>query len=193
MDTDQCREEISGQLSDPSVYESLYVNPTQAEDALLQGTIDQKLAEYLVVDRPIVPILYTLPKIHKNLNNPPRHPIVLGRGFLFNRVAIFLDCLLRKFAMAALSYTKDTSDFIKSLEAEAAGRPSHCAARGGPPPPAPPFLRHCLEGVQVGESTFLASFDAVSLYTSIEQDKVLPAVDMMLAGSDMVLRNTELG
>ncbi|CAJ0950120.1 unnamed protein product [Ranitomeya imitator] len=126
------------------------------EEALLSGIIDQKLADYLIVEYLIVPILYTLPKIHKDLCNPPRCPIVSGRRSLLNKVAILLDRILPKFAMIAPSYTRDTSDFIRSLE-----------------------------DVRVDESTFLVSFNVVSLYTLIEHERGLFAVHMMLAGSDM--------
>ncbi|CAJ0936993.1 unnamed protein product [Ranitomeya imitator] len=125
MDTAQYVGEIRSQLSDGDVYERLQVNPTQVykleldnmiDEALHDGLIDTKLAKYLKVDHPVVPVLYTLPKIHKDLQRPPGRPIVLGRGSLCNKVAIFLDRLLRKFATSAPSYVRDTSDFIRSLE-----------------------------------------------------------------------------
>ncbi|CAJ0953503.1 unnamed protein product [Ranitomeya imitator] len=165
MDTAQYVGEIRSQLSDTGVYERLQVNPTQGyklelddiiDEAFNDGLIDGKLVKYLKVEHPVVPVLYTLPKIHKDLRRPPGRPIVSGRGSLCNKVAIFLDQLLRRFATSAPSYVRDTSDFIKSLE-----------------------------GVQVEESTWLVSFDVTSLYTSIEHARGLSAVGVALAGSDM--------
>ncbi|CAJ0939422.1 unnamed protein product [Ranitomeya imitator] len=118
MDTAQYLDEIRSQLSDTEVYERLQVNPTQRfkseldtiiEEALNSGLIDAKLAKYLTVEHPVVPVQYTLPKIHKDLQRPPGRPIVSGRGSLCNKVAIFLDHLLRKFAVTTPSYVKDTS------------------------------------------------------------------------------------
>ncbi|CAJ0930579.1 unnamed protein product [Ranitomeya imitator] len=141
INTLQYRKEIMRQSSDCDVYGILSLNSTQRfklelleiiDEALLKGTIDEKLAGHLKFNHPI------------------------GRGSLFNRVAIFLDRLMRKFAMAAPSYTRDTNDFIKSFES-----------------------------IQVNDSTFLVSFNVVSLYNFIEHDKDLAAVDVTLAGSDM--------
>ncbi|CAJ0940184.1 unnamed protein product [Ranitomeya imitator] len=165
MDTSQYVSEIRSQLSDGDLYEKLRVNPVQEfkleleaiiDEALSMGIIDVKLAKFLKVEHPVVPILYTLPKIHKDLRRPPGRPIVSGRGSLSNKVAIFLDRLLRDFAVSTPSYVRDTSDFIKSLE-----------------------------GIHVVESTWLVSFDVSSLYTSIEHTRGLYAVSVALAGSDM--------
>ncbi|CAJ0935975.1 unnamed protein product [Ranitomeya imitator] len=125
MDTSQYIGEIRSQLSDVNVYERLQVNPTKRfkleldtliDGALDSGLIDTKLAKYLKVEHPVVPVLYTLLKIHKDLHRPPGRPIVSGRGSLCNKVAIFLDHLLRKLAVSALSYVRDRSDFIRSLK-----------------------------------------------------------------------------
>ncbi|CAJ0964876.1 unnamed protein product [Ranitomeya imitator] len=87
MDTSQYIGEIRLQLSDGNVYEKLQVNPTQRfqlelegmiDRALDSGLIDTKLAKYLKVEHPVVPVLYTLPKIHKDLQRPPGRPIVSG-------------------------------------------------------------------------------------------------------------------
>ncbi|CAJ0948744.1 unnamed protein product [Ranitomeya imitator] len=76
MDTVYYVGEIRSQLSDVEVYERLQVNPAQRfkleldliiEEALNSGLIDDKLAKYLKVEHPVVPVLYTLPKIHKDL------------------------------------------------------------------------------------------------------------------------------
>ncbi|CAJ0959325.1 unnamed protein product, partial [Ranitomeya imitator] len=99
MDTVQYVSEIRSQLSDTSVYERLQVNPTQGykleldgiiDEALNDGLIDIKLAKYLKVEHPVVPVLYTLPKIHKDLRRPPGRPIVSGRGSCVTKWQSFL-------------------------------------------------------------------------------------------------------
>ncbi|CAJ0937035.1 unnamed protein product, partial [Ranitomeya imitator] len=172
MDSAKYRAEILRQLDDGAVYEKLPCNPTlrfQRElqlvvsDSLDMGLIDHKLADFLMIEAPVVPVLYVLPKIHKDLYNPPGRPIVSGRGSLFNNVAIFLDRVLRSYATSAKSYIRDTGDFLNKIE-----------------------------NVIISESTILASFDVVSLYTSIEHDKGLEAVSCMLSGSDVAPESARL-
>ncbi|CAJ0931895.1 unnamed protein product [Ranitomeya imitator] len=165
MDSTKYKAEILRQLDDGAVYERLSCNPTfrfQKElqlvisDSLAMGLIDHKLAEFLIIESPVIPVLYVLPKIHKDLYNPPGRPIVSGRGSLFNHVAIFLDRVLRIYATSAKSYIRDTGDFLNKIE-----------------------------NIIISDSTILASFDVVSLYTSIEHGKGLEAVSGMLSGSDV--------
>ncbi|CAJ0957188.1 unnamed protein product [Ranitomeya imitator] len=125
-------------------------------EALTNGLIDSKLSEYLITDCPVRPLIYVLPKIHKDYFNPPGRPIVSGRDSIFNKVSIFLDKVLSRFASGAKSYIRDTDDFLNKLE-----------------------------NVNVTADSLLVSFDVVSLYTSIEHDRGLAAVDVALSGSDV--------
>ncbi|CAJ0954326.1 unnamed protein product [Ranitomeya imitator] len=165
MDTVKYRAEIMTQLSDTAVYKKITCDPTAGfqrelqlliDDSLNNGLIDQKLSEFLFVNSPITPVLYTLPKIHKDLLNPPGRPIVSGRGSMCNKVSIFLDKILRVFSTSAGSYIRDTNDFLEKLNT-----------------------------ISVCASTFLVSFDVVSLYTSIEHERGLDAVCVALSGSDV--------
>ncbi|CAJ0948237.1 unnamed protein product [Ranitomeya imitator] len=165
MDSSKYRAEILRQLDDGLLYEKLSCNPTlcfQRElqlvvsDSLPMGLIDHKLSEYLIVEGPVSPVLYVLPKIHKDLTNPPGRLIVTGRGSLLNKTAIFLDRVLRPYATSAMSYIRDTNYFLEKID-----------------------------DLTVYETTILASFDVVSLYTSIEHDKGLEVVSCVLSGSDV--------
>lgn len=78
--------------------------------ALDNGIIDSDLFKFLHEKHPTTPALYLLPKIHKTLNNPPGHPIVLGRGSILNKMYIFLDKVLCEYAIQSGSYIKDMSD-----------------------------------------------------------------------------------
>ncbi|CAJ0931144.1 unnamed protein product [Ranitomeya imitator] len=165
MDSDKYKAEILRQLADTDVYCKLSGDPTlrfqkelqlMVNEALTDGLIDPKLSEYLITDCPVRPLIYVLPKIHKDYFNPPGRPIVSGRGSIFNKVSIFLDKVLSKFASGAKSYIRDTDDFLNKIE-----------------------------GLSVTADMFLVSFDVVSLYTSIDHDRGLAAVDVALSGSDV--------
>ncbi|XP_053571514.1 uncharacterized protein LOC128661265 [Bombina bombina] len=79
------KQEIVQQLSDSETYRRLPGNPTGSfktridnylECLYQQGMIDKALRDYLQGEYPIVPVIYTLPKVHKNPITPPGRPIV---------------------------------------------------------------------------------------------------------------------
>ncbi|CAJ0942417.1 unnamed protein product [Ranitomeya imitator] len=45
-------------------------------EAMTESLIESKLSDYLVTDCPVKPLIYILPKIHKDYLNPPGRPIV---------------------------------------------------------------------------------------------------------------------
>ncbi|OCT80817.1 hypothetical protein XELAEV_18027629mg [Xenopus laevis] len=49
---------------------------TYVYDSFMEGFIDKNAKDYLTNDFPMTPILYMLPKIHKNFHNPPGRPII---------------------------------------------------------------------------------------------------------------------
>lgn len=119
--------------------------------ALEKGIIDNKLKEYLIVKKTVTPVLYLLPKIHKLLVDPPCRPIVSGRDSIFNHASIFLDKVLRYFATGASSFVRDTDDFLLKLQQ-----------------------------VRLTSNIIFASFDVVSLYTSIDIMEGVQAVHKVL-------------
>ena len=65
-------------------------------------------------DQPIIPVIYTLPKIHKSQTVPlVGRPIVSGIGSLTNNVSTYVDHLLKPWVTSLSSYTRDSIDFIK--------------------------------------------------------------------------------
>lgn len=119
MDTAPYLCEICDQLNDIEVYEKVGRDLTEVfrrqlvnmlENLKTEGVIDEKLLDFLCVSKPMIPVLYTLPKIDKNLERPPVRPIVSGRGSLFSHVAVFLEKVLRRYAMNAKSYIRDTNE-----------------------------------------------------------------------------------
>lgn len=78
MDTEKYKQEILRQLGDTNCYAKLDSDPTwdykSTMDKILStglkpNWINQDLFDYLTVAHPTIPVLYTLPKIHKNLEN----------------------------------------------------------------------------------------------------------------------------
>ncbi|CAJ0946827.1 unnamed protein product [Ranitomeya imitator] len=77
--------EILSQLSDTNTYMPVSNNPTfeigrqisnLVSHYLSLGVIDQKLGDFLINHHPVIPVLHTLPKIHKDLLRTPGRPIV---------------------------------------------------------------------------------------------------------------------
>ena len=61
------------------------------------------------------PVIYTLPKIHKNLLHPPGRPIVSGNGSLTEPISQFVDSHIKDLVYALPSYLRDTMDFLHKL------------------------------------------------------------------------------
>lgn len=59
-------------------------------DWLLEGTINKDMAEFFKVKYPILPVIFGIPKIHKNINYPHR-PIISAGGSFTEPLAIYID------------------------------------------------------------------------------------------------------
>ncbi|CAJ0967736.1 unnamed protein product, partial [Ranitomeya imitator] len=79
------------------------------------GVIDHKLGEFLINIHPICPVLYTLPKMHKNLISPPGRPIVASTGSLLSPLARVLEKILSPFMCHIPSFLRDTSHFLTCI------------------------------------------------------------------------------
>lgn len=117
------KEETFRQLSDDKVYRPIPIDPTNTlcktlntiiTNALTDGTINKRLADFLRPVNPRIPVIYTLPKVHKDLRHPPGWPIVSGTNSIFQALAQLLVSLLWPYAVNLL--IKDTTDFLKRLE-----------------------------------------------------------------------------
>ncbi|CAJ0968324.1 unnamed protein product [Ranitomeya imitator] len=115
---------------------------------LTLGIIDEKLGNYLLNQHPVLPVLYTLPKIHKHPSRPPGRPIVASTNSLLSPLAITLEKILSSLVPLIKSYLKDTSDFLKSLWDL------------GP----------------ISEGCLLVTMDVNSLYTSVNHEDGIRAV-----------------
>ena len=63
-------------------------------------------------------MFYLLPKIHKNLENPPGRPIVSSIDCATERISMMLDIILQPLLLTTKSYIKDTPDFLRKLSKE---------------------------------------------------------------------------
>lgn len=57
------------------------------DEAYGEELIDKETMEYLKIEYQRVPILYSLPKVHKSLKDLPGRPIILGNGSLTEAVS----------------------------------------------------------------------------------------------------------
>lgn len=85
------------------------------DTAYLNGTITKNTWDFIGTNFSIIPTFYALPKIHKDANNPPGRPIVLGRGALSENASKLMDEHLRPYVTALPSYVKDTIHFLQIL------------------------------------------------------------------------------
>lgn len=130
MDTTQYMEEALKQLSDVAVYQHLKKDPTVQykkevddiiEEAFMLGHISLETKKALVNDHPRVPILYLVPKVHKDLKAPPGRPIVSSIGSILQPFATYVDSYLQRIVKTLPSCLKDTTQFllgIKEIKAE---------------------------------------------------------------------------
>lgn len=145
--------EIQRLLADVDTYHPLTGDPLVKLKAELlhwvnngaaQSILDKKEALYLIPKVPRTPVLYIVPKIHKNRTNPPGRPIISGIGSLYSRVGEYLDIYLQPLVIQGKSYLKDSRELIKSLSS-----------------------------VVVTENTWLVTVDVESLYTNIKQNDAI--------------------
>ncbi|CAJ0943928.1 unnamed protein product [Ranitomeya imitator] len=157
LDRDYYMQEIRTQLSDLGTYRLVSSNPTFdiarvikgfIDHHLQEGSIDEKLGDYLFNQHPVLPVFYTLPKIHKHSTRPPGRPIVASTNSLLSPLAITLEKILSPLVPRIKSFLKDTSQFLESLQ------------NVGPLP----------------EDCLLVTMDVNSLYTSIGHQDGIKAV-----------------
>lgn len=155
-------EEIQRQLNNTTFYKKLNHNPTQdfkqrikaKLDAFLEsGEITKREHAFMVVDSPVTPVIYTLPKIHKSYTTvPPGRPIVAAIGSLTENISAFVDYFLQPLVTALPSYVKDSVQFIKMIQTIQLNN-DHC---------------------------FLVTMDIESLYTNVPFEGGLQAAEFFL-------------
>ncbi|CAH2277150.1 Hypothetical predicted protein [Pelobates cultripes] len=112
------RREILRQLDDHTTYTRLTFDPVkkfqtriknQIDLGILNGFLDEKMAH------PKHPVLYTLPKIHKDPKTPPGRPIVSAKESLLEPVVKYVDFYIKDSIVALPTCLRDTRDFIQKI------------------------------------------------------------------------------
>ena len=161
MDVKDYIDEANRQLNDSNFYRKLDEDPTETHLNLVnnaidtlqrQKHIDQKLAEGLKLSSAKTPKFYMLPKIHKEGN--PGRPVVSSIECHTSKISEYVDHILQPIVEETPSYVKDTTDFIKKLNA-------------------------C--GNEIDGNTYLVTLDVKSLYTKIPNDEGIRANRTFLA------------
>lgn len=87
-------------------------------ESIIQYGADHKLlsrheAKYLVPAASKIPVIYYLPKIHKNSSNPPGRPIVSGIESLTFRLGEYIDLHLQPLVKSTQAFLKDTKHTLQ--------------------------------------------------------------------------------
>lgn len=100
MDKTFYHKQLSDMLGYWSTYERLTTDPTDKYKEQLNSLVEWGYAinvlnlrekRYLVPSACRIPVIYTLPKIHKDAKLPPARPIVNGIGSITGRLGEYLD------------------------------------------------------------------------------------------------------
>ncbi|CAJ0940228.1 unnamed protein product [Ranitomeya imitator] len=118
-------QEVSRQLSDITIYQKLQKDPTSSirqkiSDTLHKytqlGVLDTKTVDFLTNPHPVIPVFYTIPKIHKNLEKPPGRPIVASTDSILSPLARYNEKILTPLIQTSKSYIVDTGAFLEVLQ-----------------------------------------------------------------------------
>lgn len=162
MNRTDYEQEVIRQLSDAHSYMKLPGNPTvsykrEIDTFIKEGFNQQYLTsserDYLMTQNPVTPVIYVLPKVHKQYAQfPAGRPIVSSNGSLTEPLSIFIDAHIRSLVESLPSYLRDTSHFIDTLT-----------------------------NVDLfGDDIYLVTMDVTSLYTNIPHDIGLTALEFFL-------------
>uniref|UniRef100_A0A8C5PPV1 Reverse transcriptase domain-containing protein n=1 Tax=Leptobrachium leishanense TaxID=445787 RepID=A0A8C5PPV1_9ANUR len=112
-------------LGDINTYKLLDKDPTpefliELEGLLLKGKekgiISETEFKYLLNKQSQIALFYFLPKIHKDIDNPPGRPIISGIDSLTNNLSRYIDIFLQPIVQFTPSYLKDTGHILRELE-----------------------------------------------------------------------------
>ena len=112
-----------------------------------QGTLPKDSAKHILQNDPRPARFYLLPKIPKNINQPPGRPIMAGNGHPTEKLSEYVDLHLKPHIPEINSYIKDTSHFLEIIK-----------------------------NIERPPGAKIAAFDVTSLYTNIQHDEGAQAV-----------------
>ena len=126
---------------------NLYVN-----NMLQRGQISQNTSKYLTTDIDRTQQFYLLPKIHKDIQNPPGRPIVSGSGGPTEKISQFVDHFMGPLVPLSRSYIRDSTHMI-----------------------------NILNNFKIIPDMLVCTLDITSLYTSIPHNEDVQAIKEFLA------------
>uniref|UniRef100_A0A3P8RTI8 Reverse transcriptase domain-containing protein n=1 Tax=Amphiprion percula TaxID=161767 RepID=A0A3P8RTI8_AMPPE len=112
------------QLNDEECYSRLSVNPIDnvkkellelLDVAKSQNWISNKEYDFLIRDKPRFPCFYMLPKVHKNLMNPPGRPIISGNDSVTEPASKFVDYFIKPYVLKLPSYLQDSTQVLQKI------------------------------------------------------------------------------
>ena len=118
---------------------------------LQRGQITQNTSTYLTTDIDRTQQFYLLPKIHKDMNNPPGRPIVSGSGGPTEKIFQFVDHFIGPLVPQSRSYIRDSTHMI-----------------------------NILKGFLIIPNMLLGTLDITSLYTNIPHSEGVQAIKEFL-------------
>uniref|UniRef100_A0A8C5PYV0 Reverse transcriptase domain-containing protein n=1 Tax=Leptobrachium leishanense TaxID=445787 RepID=A0A8C5PYV0_9ANUR len=80
------------------------------------GIINETEFKYLNIIYPKIPVFYLLPKIHKDINNPPGRPIISRIESITSRLSQYIDILLQPLVKTTQAYLKDTTNVLELID-----------------------------------------------------------------------------
>lgn len=166
--------QLTEMLTNGKTYKKLERDPTvqyEEELRLLVETeyqtrvLSNKERKYLVPSSSHIPKIYTLPKIHKDVQCPPARPIVNGIGSVTSRMGQYLDQLLQKNVVQTKAYRRVTKNLLQLIqEVDLTGK----------------------------DEVYLVTADVSSLYTIIQHDDTLLALNWALCQRDDIPHNQKI-
>lgn len=124
LSLDLYKGEMNRLLEDSDTYRLLTSNPSKSVreelERIIQYGIDNQLlskneAEYLFPTVSKIPVIYYLPKIHKNSINPPGRPIVSGIKSLTSRLGEYIDLHMQPLVRKTPAFLMDTKHTLQLL------------------------------------------------------------------------------
>ena len=125
LDREYYIKEAMRQLSDKKFYKECTKDLTLEHHSKIQELILTMFDKKIISDQTYkflsdggkrTSIFYLLPKIHKNLVEPPGRPIVSSVDSPTERISMMLDIILQPLLASTKSYIKDTPDFLRKLD-----------------------------------------------------------------------------
>ena len=148
LQNEQSYEETNSDLTGEVIHRvNLFVN-----NMLQRGQITQKTSSYLTTDIDRTQQFYLLPKIHKDMNNPPGRPIVSGSGGPTEKISQFVDHFIGPLVPLSRSYIRDSTHMIDNLQ-----------------------------DFNTIPNMLLCTLDITSIYTNIPHDEGVQAIKELLA------------